>query len=139
MKKIAIITTIVLIIFFIMGCDKFNPDKYIGDWDFVTITEHYRTDGISGENVLIGCDTTYYLGTIYAHEVFSNQLIIQFTETRCEKIGVNKFGKISIACMRYSVECGEFVGEDRVHFNLFCDHIDFEYIVGTKRKGGNDE
>ena len=145
MKKITLIITAISVILLILGgCKKKEVDirdQYIGDWDFVTKIGRYITDSISGERVF-ECDTIiYYSGIIYAHEVFSNQLIILFTETRCERIAVDKFGNLGIACMNSGYECGAFVGEDRIHFELYCYFDDPNIIIvdGTKRKGGENE
>jgi len=143
MKKLTIITAIILIMFLIMGCDKFNPDKYIGDWDFVTITEHYQTDSISGEWMLIGCDTVYYLGAItyYSFAGYDRYVKIQYTENNYQEVGIDKHGNINITCEKgASVKCGAFEGEDRVQFKLLCDNYpDRVYITGTKRKEADNE
>ena len=135
MKKITIIiAAILLIMFFIMGCDKdkYHRDRYVGDWDFVTRSEWYQTDSISGKYVLIGCDTIYYLGTITYGDT-ENSLIIQYTENDKAKILINKHGKLFTLCPGAYCECGEFEGEDKVHFKLgWITPQNPEYINGVK-------
>lgn len=124
-----------------MGCDKFNPDKYIGEWDFVTKSEHYQSDSISGERVLIGCDTIYYLGTItYTYEEYNDHLTIQYTKAHhCSAI-INKHGDVYTFCPKENCKIGKFEGEDKVYFNLGrITPENPEFIVGTKRKEVNNE
>ena len=135
MKKIAIITAIVAIILpSFTGCDKYHRDRYIGDWDFVTKSEHYQM--VLGKRELVGCDTIYYLGKITYGE-YENHLIIQYTENHYDDAVIDKYGKIYTLCPGARCECGKFEGEDSVHFNKgWVTPDNPEYIVGTKRKGG---
>jgi len=61
MKRITItLIAITLIMFLIMGCDKdkYHRDRYIGDWDFVTVTIT-QIENDSGWKI-VNRDTIYY-------------------------------------------------------------------------------
>jgi len=131
MKKIAIITAIILVMLIIMGCDKdkYHRDRYIGDWDFVT----EKTTFIGYEVVKV--DTIYYLGKITPGQCSEIELIIQYTEND-EFIGyVDKDGTISRYCgLGALCRNGSFEGKNKVNFATW-DHDWNHSIIGTKKKG----
>ena len=143
MKKIATtIAAIILVIFFIMSCekDKYHRDRYIGDWDFITevITQEYD----DSEWKIVNRDTVYYSGTI-AYGSSEDQLRIQYVEKESflNNVKIDVDGNIYTLYWKDSYcKSGKFEREDQVHFciNWSAPYI-IDEVVGTKRKEGNNE
>jgi len=134
MKKLATITAIILIIFLIMGCDKYNRNQYIGDWDFEVRRFFWMND--TGPYVN---DTIYYIGKI-SREGAANQLKIEFTDNESFLCDIDESGKISKDYENWHYYTrGEFEGNDKVHikhgYHGLGSGREFT-ISGIKKKGG---
>jgi len=143
MKKnsITILTVIILIFFFIIGCDKYHRDRYTGTWEFITERKYYNVDDNSYELVEIKRDTVYYIGKITMSNN-ENQIIIQYTKNDEINAGIDKDGYIYHETNwggKYAA--GQFVNSKKLHlrlpwgeFVMFEGDTDrrYDHIIGTK-------
>jgi len=137
MKKLATTATVILlIIFLIMGCDKYHINRYIGDWDFIV-----EKGFLYQEKGFIGIDTIYYSGKIMSgyHE---RVIIIKYTED--DEIGayVDDDGGLhnSTQCYSGKYPFGDFSEKNKkVHFGILWDEGQdtqrATQVIGTKKKG----
>jgi hypothetical protein len=83
MKKLTTIAAAtLLIIFLMMSCDKdkYHRDRYIGDWDFVTKINYFKSVNDNAIGIILEkSDTIYYLGKI-TYGTFENDILIQYTD-----------------------------------------------------------
>ncbi|NLJ81889.1 MAG: hypothetical protein GX330_02025 [Bacteroidales bacterium] len=131
MKNLKLAITVAILLFF-SSCEKDRRNKYIGDWDFVTekLTQTYSNSGWE----IVESDTIYYLGKVSCGE-YESCLIIQYTENDIIDVSIDKFGNIFTICPGGSCKCGNFEGENKVHFSLgWINPEKPEIIVGTKIK-----
>ena len=118
MKKITIKTAaIILLLFLIMGCDKYHRDRYTGNWDFVTKRNIYTFDG--SEYVFDRSDTIYYSGKITSGNL-ENQIIINYTENDEITASIDDDGTTVWTNYYPCARCpsGSFEKKDKVSLNL---------------------
>jgi len=143
MKKITIqLATIIIILFFISGCDKYHRDRYTGTWEFETVRTFINIHPYDFE--VVRTDTVYYTGKIILGNL-ENYLHIQYTNEDEIDVWIDKEGYISSnACPtggKYS--CGQFESKDKMHLQLLWGHLVVyngdtdlrsDYIVGIKNE-----
>ncbi len=144
MKTIKIVLVNIILSLFFTGCEKDVRDKYVGDWNFVTIEEIYR--GGESSRDLIRIDTVYYAGTIkYGNfEYGGDGLLIQCTEQDSIPVIVTKKGVIWQAfptkygtCYQCSLGSFEKSGKVSLDFNRYLVEgftIIF-HVSGVKKRG----
>jgi hypothetical protein len=93
-----------------MACEpKPEPDyrdKWVGDWDFETISTSWQMDW--PQSIV---DTLYFTGKIFIGDE-DNQLSINYLKDHCYVIKVNEEGGFSEGGTEYVF--GQFEGEDKV-------------------------
>jgi len=123
-------TSIILLLFF-TGCDKYHTNRYIGDWDFVTI-----------KHDTIKSDTIYYSGKISLGN-YENALIIQYTKD--DEIAATLIENRDIVIPKYNCAkgvCthGKFEEKNKMNLSFGWTYGGGKSwshnIVGTKKKKG---
>jgi hypothetical protein len=137
--KILVASIIILSIF--SACDKYHIDRYVGDWEFMTIIK--QTKNIDNDTAIsIGCDTIYYLGKISSLNS-ENELIVHFTENENIKLTLDVDKNLWSDITPYSTcaQCpaGYFKNVDKIILNFYKVTFDKEdrvyhtyYIDGRK-------
>jgi len=148
MKKITAITAIILIMFFIMGCDKYHRDRYTGTWEFVVEKYIYEYDDL-GEYVQTVHDTTFsYIGKISLGN-YEKEIKIRYAEESEISVNIDEDGSFWSSpelCDGIGKDIGmygKFENNKDLHFYLdFFDKLEisgkyvstrYEGIKGTKK------
>ena len=151
MKKIKItlavlISTITLLFF--ASCNKFHRDKYVGNWDFVTVQSTFDNDMYKWK-----LDTIYYVSTITEGKE-NDELIICCKEENGEfnllMLRVDMRGKLYQKedsnssdgnTHRSYYPIGQFEGKDKVHIELYGGATEHRgtTIDGIRKEGGENE
>lgn len=141
-----------IILFFIIGCDKYHRNRYTGTWDFVTTKTWYTSQGNGSEPTIIKSETIYYTGKI-SLGTSEKEIIIRYTENdetnavlsvkdKDDKEGryYREGGIYAPNGMGQShyATCGRFEGKDKLNFNLqfWVDSLqgyEVHRIAGTKK------
>jgi len=135
----SVITTAIIILFFLTSCDKYHRDKYTGTWEFVTVRADYNEwDGSD----IMKRDTIYYTSKITLDE-YERGLILQYTEWDKIVISIDKDGYIYHKAFMYGRDAtGQFESKNKMYLNLYLGHYgSFEgesnyrndHISGTKK------
>jgi len=126
MKKITTtLTAIILMIFLIMGCDKYHRDRYTGTWDFV-ITKYIHEYDDLGIFVKTEYDTIYsYTGKIKLGN-YENNLIIQYSENDEIIVHVDNDGSFRTYSIPPDISVGgKFEDRKNIYFYLlFWNKLD---------------
>lgn len=133
MNKVKNLTKIMfanlILLLFFAGCDKYHRNRYVGDWDFVTLKAICIYDDF-GELMEIKRDTVFYSGNIKCGDEYENELIIQYTVTDVLHASIEYnannearlIGGPSLMGGHSSTGSAPFIGgfdnNNQVHFNL---------------------
>ncbi|MCL2291025.1 MAG: hypothetical protein FWC34_10060 [Bacteroidetes bacterium] len=134
--KIPLIAAAIIMLFVFTGCDKYNRDKYAGNWDFTVERIHCKKNSL-GDFLEIGRETIFYSGKITLGSS-ENTLILHYTERDKVDIRIDKeanmysevgvhFGKFSNNYLYLNLHWDNYVG-----FVEITDRV-YDNIVGTKR------
>jgi hypothetical protein len=137
--KILVASIIILSLF--SACDKYHRDRYVGDWEFVTIIHSAKFNNI-GEIIWEKWDTIYYSGQISAGNK-ENDIMIKYTENDLLSSFIDTEGEIYL----YDYPCaggycarGRFEENNKVNLEFgWVNSIEAHKIHGIKREGGKNE
>jgi hypothetical protein len=134
-----LVTSLIILSLF-SACDKYHIDRYVGDWEFMTIESRMQFN-TSGGIIWRESDTIYYSGQIIAGDK-EQDILIKYTENDLLSSFIDTEGEIYL----YDYPCaggycarGRFEENNKVNIAYGWDDNWSHIIVGTKQKGDRNE